>query len=115
MDELEALRKENAALRGQLAQLFEQLARLNERVAELLAVAQRKQRKARATVALPPPVPPPVVEGEQQRAFEERPKAPDKPVGERTAKTKTKPTGRKPLPRHLEAEEHELRPESCAA
>ena len=115
MDELEALRKENAALRGQLARLFEQLARLNERVAELLAVAQRKQRKARATVALPPPVPPPVVEGEQQRAFEERPKAPDKPVGERTAKTKTKPTGRKPLPRHLEAEEHELRPESCAA
>ena len=115
MDELKALRKENAALRGQLAQLFEQLARLNERVAELLAVAQRKQRKARATVALPPPVPPPVVKGEQQRAFEERPKAPDKPVAERTAKTKTKPTGRKPLPRHLEAEEHELRPESCAA
>jgi len=115
VDELKALRKENAALRGQLAQLFEQLARLNERVAELLAVAQRKQRKARATVALPPPVPPPVVEGEQQRAFEERPKAPDKPVAERTAKTKTRPTGRKPLPRHLEAEEHELRPESCAA
>jgi transposase len=115
VDELEALRKENAALRDQLAQLFEQLARLNERVAELLAVAQRKQRKARATVALPPPVPPPVVEGEQQRAFEERPKAPEKPKAERAAKTKTKPTGRKPLPRHLEVEEHELRPESCAA
>jgi transposase len=115
VDELEALRKENAALRGQLAQLFEQLARLNDRVAELLAVAQRKQRKARAVVAVPPPVPPPVVEDEQQRAFEERPKAPEKPLAERTAKTKTKPTGRKPLPRHLEAEEHELRPESCAA
>ena len=60
-------------------------------------------------------MPPPVVEGEQQRAFEERHKAPDKPAAERTAKAKTKPTGRKPLPRHLEAEEHELRPESCAA
>jgi len=55
VDELEALRKENAELRRQLtqiaeqnAQLIEQLARLNDRVAELLAVAQRKQRKARA-------------------------------------------------------------------
>jgi transposase len=115
VDELEALRKENAALRSQLAQLFEQLARLNERVAELLAVAQRKQRKARAPIATPPPAPPPVVADEQQRAFEARPKAPEKPIGERTAKTKAKPTGRKPLPRHLEAEEHELRPESCAA
>jgi len=122
VDELDSLRRENASLRGQLAQLFEQnaqlveqLARLNERVGELLAIAQRKQRKTPAAVAVPLPVPPPVVEGEQQRAFEERPKAPEKPIAERTAKTKAKPTGRKPLPRHLEAEEHELRPESCAA
>ena len=115
MDELDALRKENAALRGQLAQLFEQLARLNERVAELLAVARRKQRKARAPVAAPLPAPPPVVEGEQQRAFEERPKAPENPSAERATEKKAKPTGRKPLPVHLESEEHELRPQSCAA
>jgi len=37
--------------------LVEQLARLNERVGELLAVAQRKQRKARAPVAASPPAP----------------------------------------------------------
>ena len=118
MDELEALRKENAEQRRQLAQILEQnaqlvkqLAHLNDRVGELLAAAQRKQRKARAPAALQPPV----VEGEQQRAFEERPKAPEKPLVERTAKKKAKPTGRKPLPGHLEAEEHELRPESCAA
>lgn len=122
MDELEALRKENAALRGQLtqlvelnAQLVEQLARLNERVAELLAIAQRKQRKAGALVAPPPPAPPPVVEDEQRRAFEERPKAPERPQNERSAKKKAKPTGRKPLPKHLEAEEHELRPDACAS
>lgn len=122
MDELEALRKENAELRRQLAQiaeqnaqLIEQLARLNERVAELLAVAQRKQRKARATVAVPAPAPPPVVQGEERRAFEERPKAPEKPPAEQSAKKKAKPTGRKPLPGHLEAEEHELRPDACAA
>ncbi|HEY4157446.1 MAG TPA: IS66 family transposase [Polyangiaceae bacterium] len=115
MDELEALRRDNSALRDQVTQLIEQLARLNERVAELLAVAQRKQRKARAPIAPPPPAPPPVVDGEQQLAFEERPHAPQKPPHEAAPKKKTKPTGRKPLPGHLEAEEHELRPTSCAA
>jgi transposase len=82
-------------------------------VAELLVVAQRKQRKALEVPAAAPP-PPPVVEGEEQRAFEDRPKAPDKPTGEPKTKKKAKPTGRKPLPSHLEAEEHELRPDSCA-
>jgi transposase len=115
VDELEALRRENAALRDQVTQLIEQLARLNERVAELLAIAQRKQRKTRAAAAPPAPEPPPVLEGEERRAFEERPKAPEKPAVEHTAKKKAKPTGRKPLPKHLEAEEHELRPDSCAA
>jgi hypothetical protein len=114
VDELEALRRENAAQRQQIAQLIEQLARLNERVAELLAVAQRKQRKARAPVVPPPPAPPPVVEGEERRAFEERPKAPEKPQTEPAAKKKAKPTGRKALPGHLEAEEHTLRPDACA-
>jgi len=115
VDEFEALRHENAALRDQVTQLVEQLARLNERVAELLAVAQRKQRKARTAPETPPPAAPPVVEGEQRRAFDERPKAPEKPEVARTEKQKTKPTGRKPLPKHLETEEHELRPDSCAA
>ena len=48
-----ALLAENAQLRALLTQsqvaireLIEQVARLNERVAELVAVAQRKQRKA---------------------------------------------------------------------
>ena len=104
MDELEALRRElaaerqaNATLRGQLTQLVEQLARLNERVVELLAVAQRKQRKARAPVPAPPPTPP-VVDGQQQRAFDERPRPPEKPKAERTAKKKAKPTGRNRSP-----------------
>lgn len=114
MDELEALRKENAELRAQVAQLVTELARLNERVSELLAVAQRKQRKAPALSAAAPPVAPPVVEGEARRAFEERPKAPEKPAAERPPKKKARPTGRKRIPDHLEAEEHELRPDSCA-
>jgi transposase len=113
VDEQEALRRENAALRDQVAQLIEQLARLNERVAELLAIAQRKQRKPVAAVAATPTAPA-IVDGDERRAFEERPKAPEKTPAECTTK-KAKPTGRKPLPSHLEAEEHKLRPESCAA
>lgn len=110
MDEFEALRKENAEQRRQLARLeeqnarlIEQLARLNERVAELLAIAQRKQRGPSAAI-VPAPAAPPVVEGEEQRAFEARPKAPEKSAAEPAAKKKAKPTERKPLPSHLEAE-----------
>ena len=116
MDELDALRKENAEQRRQIAQLIAELAKLNERVAELLAVAQRKQRKAPApapAAAAPPAAP--VVGEEARRAFEERPKAPEKHVQQRSPKKKAKPTGRKPIPDHLEAEEHELRPDACAA
>lgn len=90
--------------RAQIAQLIEQLARLNERVAELLAIAQRKQRKSLAALATAPAAPP-VLEGDERRAFEERPKAPEKSPAELAPKKKSKPTGRKPLPRHLEAEE----------
>lgn len=120
MDELEALRQENAALRKQsesdrarIEQLIEQLARLNDRVAELLAIAQRKQRKSPAAAVVPSPAAPPTVDGDARRAFEERPKAPEKPVAEAPPKRKPRPTGRKAIPSHLEAEEHELRPEAC--
>jgi hypothetical protein len=109
--DVEALLRENAAQRRQIAELIDQIARLNERVGELLAVAQRKQRKAPAER---PPVPPPVVAGEAQRAFDERPKAPEKPPATERAKSPAKPTGRKPVPAHLEAEVHELRAEACA-
>ena len=120
MDALEALRKENAEQRRQLAeqraqiaQLIEQLARLNERVSELLAVAQRKQRKPAVPIAVLPPTAPPIVAEEAQRAFEERPKAPEKPAEKPSRRKKSRPTGRKPVPGHLEAEEHELRPGAC--
>jgi hypothetical protein len=63
----------------------------------VLAVAQRKQRKTRALVATPPSATPPVVDGEERRAFEERAKAPEKPALEHPAKKKAKPTGRKAL------------------
>jgi transposase len=110
VDELATLRRENAELREQLSQLIEVVAKLHDRIAELLPAAQRRQRKP----TVPKPVPPLVVDADAQAAFEARPKAPEKPPKEEKPKKKPAPTGRKALPAHLEAEEHELRPECCA-
>lgn len=116
-EQLAAQSQENAELRKQLAELAatnatltQELAKLNERVGELLAVAKRKQRKPAADK---PPGDAPVVEGEAKRAFEDRPKPPDKPVAERPPKKPARPTGRKPLPSHLQAEKHDLRSDRC--
>jgi hypothetical protein len=108
-----ALIEQNAALIEQNAALIEQIAKLNDRVAELQAIAQRKQRKPKADKPVTPP-PPPVLDADAQRAFAERPTAPAKPEPPTRAKKPAKPTGRKPLPQHLEAEEHDLRPDACA-
>ena len=99
-----------AALRAQLSQLVETIAKLNERVTELLAVAQRKQRKP-----APPklPEPPPHVEGEAKAAFELRPRPPELPAKTKEKKPRPPPTGRKALPKHLPVEEHSLKPGEC--
>ena len=110
MADVDTLLRENADLRRQISGLVEQVAKLNDRVTELLAVAQRKQRKA------PPEKPkaaPPAVGIGAKRAFDERPKAPLKPEEPARTKSPAKPTGRKPLPSHLEVESHALRPDSC--
>jgi transposase len=117
--ENEALRAEMRSLLERLdaalaqnAELVAQVAKLNERVAELLPVAKRKARKSKPVT--PSEAPAPTLTDEQRRAFENRPRPPVKPPkdpsrGRRTAK----PSGRKALPRHLEAEEHEHRPDAC--
>ena len=117
MGELETLRKENAAQRKEIAALRKQIenliagmGRLTERVTELLAVAQRKQRKPTPEK---PAIAPPAVDANALAAFKNRPTAPEKPVEEPTPKSPTKPTGRNPVPPHLPAEKHELRPEAC--
>ena len=59
------------------------------------------------------PSPPPTLDDEARRAYENRPKAPARPKREKKPKTKQRPTGRKRVPEHLEAEEHTIKPEQC--
>ena len=123
MVDVVTLQRENAELRAQLTsatahftgvidKLTTQIATLNDRVTELLAVAQRRQRKASAKVPSEP-AQPPALTGDAERSFAERPAPPTKPVEEAKPKKPQRPTGRKPLPSHLEAEEHALRPDAC--
>jgi transposase len=122
VDALARLQRENDDLRVQLArltmqidQLTMQLAKMNERVAELLAAAQRKKRKPSTKVDSPaPPLAPPTMGDDAKRLFHGRPQPPPKPEPAPVLKKPRKPTGRKPLPSHLEIEETALRPDVCA-
>ncbi|MCA9615001.1 MAG: IS66 family transposase, partial [Myxococcales bacterium] len=117
--DVEELRRENAEQRAQIAELLStntklvvEIAKLNDRVAELLAIAQRKQRK-KTTPADKKPEPPPVLEADAQQAFDARPQPPPLPDKTKTSKGSGRRTGRNAIPSHLEAEEHRLRPEGC--
>lgn len=119
------LRRENAEQRAQLGQMAVQLgqlvsanaaltaqvAKLNDRVGELLAAAHRRQR---TPVASPVAGPPPAVAADAALAFADRPKPPELPAKLKATPKPRRPTGRKPVPAHLEAELHELRPDACA-
>ncbi len=118
MDDLAALRKENAELRDQLTRLLASnselagtIAKLNDRIGELLVVAQRKQRKPSTPR---PPAPPPTVEGQALADFDSRPKPPELPPKAKARTPRPPPTGRKALPAHLPVEEYVLRPDACA-
>lgn len=112
--DVEALQRENAEQRALIAELVATVAKLNDRVGELLAIAQRKQRKP----AIPPserkPEAPPVVAEDAQKAFDARPKPPELPDKTKAPKREQRRTGRNAIPEHLEAEDHSLRPSSCA-
>jgi transposase len=110
--DVEALQRENAAQRAQIAALIQEIAKLNERLGELLAIAQRKQRK---TAARPEKKPesPPVVAADVQQAFDARPRPPELPEKTKTPKRRARPAGRRAIPDHLPVEDHHLRPASC--
>jgi transposase len=124
--DVEALRREEAqkaeisAQRAQIAELLttnakltESIAKLTERVEELLAAVKRKGRRPEAERK--PVSPPPTLADEERRAFEDRPTPPIKPAKEKAQGKRPPPTGRRPIPQHLEAESHVLRPAACAS
>jgi hypothetical protein len=97
--DLAALQRENAEQRVQIAailatnrQLVAEVEKLNDRVAELLAVAQRKQRKPAGGPSDKKPEAPPNVGEDLKEAFEARPVAPSLP--EKT-KAPKEPCGRR--------------------
>lgn len=112
MVDVAALQQENAELRALVERLVQQLAQMNERLTELVAVAQRRQRKA-STKAPPEQQPPPSLADESKRSFDDRPRPPTKPDDPPKEPKPRRPTGRKALPSHLEAENHVLRPDAC--
>jgi transposase len=100
-------------LTAEVSRLADMVARGNDRIAELLAIAQRKKGGSKKT-SDKPPEPPPSLDEEAKEAFKQRPAPPKLPKKKKPHKKKTKPTGRKPLPDHLEAEEHMAAPEGCS-
>ena len=100
-----------AALTAQVTQGNEQVAKDNERIAELLAIAQRRKRKPRKEA--PEPKAPPEVDESTRNAFDERPKPPELPPKPEKQPKPRRPTGRKPLPKHLKVDEHVRYPERC--
>jgi len=114
VSELEALRAENAALRAQLETLQASMDAQLERLKELLAAVTRKRQPAKTAKEPAPPPPAPTLDDAARVAFEQRPQPPPKPPKGTTAPKSSKPTGRKPLPAHLEAETHRLKPDACS-
>ena len=108
------LQRENAELRAQIAQLVATVAKLSDRIAELLPVAQRKQRKATSPTGEKRSAPPPVIGEEARKAFDARPKPPELPDKTKAPKREPRRTGRNAIPTHLETEAHSLRPSQCA-
>jgi len=122
----EALRRDNTRMRAQLAaagtriseltveigRLAQLVAESNDRITELLAVAQRKKRGSQKRKPKEPK-PPPSLDDKAQARFADRPVAPKLPAKKKKANKKARPTGRKPVPDHLTAEEHAVEPDVC--
>jgi transposase len=100
----------------EVGRLSELVAKGNERIAELFAVAQRKTRKSNkgaGETTEQPPAPPEALDDAAKEAFQTRPLPPKIPKKKKRKKKKQRPTGRKPLPDHLEAEKHTKEPDVC--
>ena len=100
------------ALTAEVGRLADQVAKGNDRIAELLAIAQRNKRGAASSPR--PPEAPPSLSAEAKQAFDARPKPPNRQKKKTRSNKTMKPTGRKPLPEHIPAQEHIVAPERCS-
>lgn len=100
-----------AELTREVGRLAALVAEANDRIGELLVIANRK--KSPPPKPAKPPTPPPSLDEDAQTRFKNRPNAPELPPRPEPVKKPRRPTGRKPVPEHLPAEEHVLRPSTC--
>ncbi len=111
--QLDAANAQITALTAEVGRLADLVAQGNDRITELLAIALRKKGGTRKTTAKPPE-PPPSLDEDAKKAFKQRPKPPKAPRKKKKPKKKQKPTGRKPVPEHLEADKHTVTPDGCS-
>ena len=97
---------------AELERLSGLLAQSNDRLQELLVAVLRKQGQS-GLAPMKAPDSPPSLDATAKLAYENRPLAPKRPEKPKSAPKPRRPTGRKPLPEHLVAEEHTLQPEAC--
>lgn len=110
--ELASARQSNAELHRKVDELLASMAKSNERISELLAMALRK--KGSPAAAPKPPEAPPSVPDAVRATYEGRPQPPTPPGPLYDhPKPRPSPTGRKPLPSHLETVTTTVRPERC--
>ncbi len=112
-DQLAAANARVAELTTEVGRLADLVAQGNDRTIELLAIAQRSKGGSRRVPVEKAPEPPPLLDDDAKKAFTSRPAPPKLPQRKKPPKKKTKPTGGKPLPEHLEAEEHTVSPDGC--
>jgi len=112
LEQLTRANENTTELTARIGELTEAVAKANDRIAELLVIAQRKKARDRAKPKEPDP--PPELDDASRKTFEERPQPPEPPgpVHDRP-RPKQRPTGRKPLPEHLPADESTVHPEQC--
>ena len=110
--QLDMANQQIASLTAEVGRLATMMALANERLLELMAVAQRRTARPVRDAKAPPPAP--TATPAEAAAYAARPIAPPMPEKPEKVRAPRRPTGRKPLPDGLVAEEHTLRPVTCA-
>jgi transposase len=96
-----------------IEKLTDAIARSNERISELLAMVGRKKKAPAEPKARPEPEAP-LADAAAREAFDNRPQPPVEQLLCDRPRPKQVPTGRKPIPGHVEREESTIYPDRCS-